>query len=68
MREQINRLEEGQLVLTGGGEGVRVSAELATAFVAGDQLLISDDSLLRVPQAEAKMVSAAIEAADDAFS
>ena len=27
MREQINRLEEGQLVLTGGGEGVRVSAE-----------------------------------------
>ena len=68
MREQIDRLEEGQLVLTGGGEGVRVSAELAAAFVAGDQLLISGDSLLHVPQSEAGMVSAAVEAADDAFS
>ena len=68
MREQIDRLEEGQLVLTGGGEGVRVSAELAAAFVAGDQLLISGDSLLHVPQSEAGMVSGAVEAADDAFS
>lgn len=68
MREQIERLSEGQLVLTGGDSAVRVTAELANAFVAGDQLLISDGTLLHVPADEARIASNAVSSAVDAFS
>ena len=68
MAERIDRLVEGQLVLTGGDRAVRVSAELADAFDAGDQLLVSGDTLLHVPASEARIAADAVAAAADAFS
>ena len=68
MAERIERLAEGQLVLTGGDSAVRVSAELADAFEAGDQLLVSGDTLLHVPASEALIAADAVAAAVDAFS
>lgn len=68
MLERIESLSEGQLVLTGGDSGVRVSAELANSFVVGDQLLIADETLLHVPAEEARVAMNAISAAVDAFS
>jgi len=68
MAERIERLAEGQLVLTGGDSAIRVSAELADAFEAGDQLLVSGDTLLHVPASEALIAADAVAAAVDAFS
>lgn len=68
MPERIEALSEGQLVLTGGDSAVRVTAELASAFVAGDQLLVAGRTLLHVPAAEARIAEEAVSAAVDAFS
>ena len=68
MRERIERLLEGQLVLTGGDSAVRVTADLASSFVAGDQLLVASDELLRVPSDEARIAANAVSAAVEAFS
>jgi len=68
MPERIEALSEGQLVLTGGDSAVRVTAELARAFVSGDQLLVAGETLLHVPAAEARIAEEAVSAAVDAFS
>ena len=51
MTERLDRLEPGMAIVYGGESVARVSPELAEAFVAGDRLVVVQDSgdLLHIP-------------------
>lgn len=70
MAEQLLTLSAGMTIPYGGDRVARVSDELADAFVAGDRLVIVQDSgaLLHVPAAEAEIAEAAVTSAVAAFA
>ena len=63
-------LRAGQIVPFGGDRFTTVSPELAASFSAGDRLVVVQDTgaLLRVPAEEHSLVSAAVCAAQRAFT
>ena len=65
----LERLVAGQEILFGGNRVACVSAELAEAFAAGDQIRIVDRTgeLLHIPSQEADIASAAVGRAVAAF-
>lgn len=65
----LNGLEVDQPIVYAGNRVARVSAELASAFTAGDRLLVVNDSghLLHIPAAEWEIATAAVGRAHDAF-
>ena len=67
---QLTQLVEGQMLVYGGDRCTTVPGDLARAFVAGDRLVIVQDTgdLLHIPQAEHRLVSAAVNHAVEAFS
>jgi glutamate-5-semialdehyde dehydrogenase len=67
---QLSRLSTGQELVYGGDRVTVVPAELAEAFVAGDRLVIVQDTgdLLHIPKAEHQRATAAVERAADAFA
>ncbi|MBW2267305.1 MAG: aldehyde dehydrogenase family protein [Deltaproteobacteria bacterium] len=66
---KLERLVAGQEILFGGDRVASVSAELAAAFVPGDQLRVVERSgeLLHIPAAEVAVAAAAVERAQRAF-
>ncbi len=66
----LSGLEPGQPIVYGGNRVTHVSPELASDFVAGDRLLVVNDSgdLLHVPAAEWDIATAAVGRAHDAFA
>lgn len=64
------QLQAGQLVPFGGDRVAVVDAELATAFTAGDRLVVVQDTgdLLRIPAAEHAAAHDAVTEAIDAFA
>ncbi|MEO8264034.1 MAG: aldehyde dehydrogenase family protein [Ilumatobacteraceae bacterium] len=66
----LTRLVEGQVLVYGGDRCTVVPAELARAFVAGDRLVIVQDTgdLLHIPEAEHQLVTGAVTQAVDAFA
>ena len=70
MTQQLTQLVEGQVLVYGGDRVTVVPADLARSFVAGDRLVIVQDTgdLLHIPQAEHALVSAAVTHAVDAFA
>jgi glutamate-5-semialdehyde dehydrogenase len=67
---RLDHLEPGQTIVHGGDRVTRVSPELAAAFVAGDRLVVVQESgdLLHVPQAEHAAATVAVDAAVEAFA
>jgi len=67
--EKISKLEAGMSVLVGGDRVVRVSAELAEKFQAGDRLIVvrKTGAILHVPQNIHALVSMAVDQALYAF-
>ena len=67
---QLTQLVEGQMLVYGGDLCTTVPRDLARAFVAGDRLVIVQDTgdLLHIPQAEHRLVSAAVTHAVEAFA
>jgi glutamate-5-semialdehyde dehydrogenase len=63
-------LQAGQWIPFGGDRVAVVDAGLATAFTAGDRLVVVHDSgaLLHIPQAAHALVAAAVDAAERAFA
>lgn len=68
MSESLSKLEPGQPIVFGGNRVVRVSDELASAFVDGDQLLVAAGALLHIPAAEAATAAQAVDRAVSAFA
>ena len=70
LAEKLQRLEAGQAIVFGGDRVVRVSEELAEAFVGGDRLLVVDRTgdLLHVPAAEQAVAAGAVDRASAAFA
>ena len=68
--ERLTRLEAGQLVPFGGDQVAVVSAELAASFVAGDRLVVVQETghLIRIPASVSSLVDAAVSRARGAFS
>ena len=66
---RLTELTEGQRLVYGGDRVSVVPADLARAFVAGDRLVIVQDTgdLLHIPRAEHQLVAAAVTEAVDAF-
>ena len=66
---QLRSLAEGQPVIYGGNKVAHVSAELASAFNDGDQLIVVNDSgaLLHVPSDVAGLTRDAVGRAYEAF-
>ncbi len=66
---QLTELTEGQRLVYGGDRVSVVPADLARAFVAGDRLVIVQDTgdLLHIPRAEHQSVAAAVAEAVGAF-
>jgi glutamate-5-semialdehyde dehydrogenase len=67
--QSLERLVAGQEILFGGNRVVRVPAELAEAFAAGDQIRVVEGSgeLLHIPLREANVARDAVERAVSAF-
>ena len=67
---QLTQLVEGQMLIYGGDRCTTVPRDVARAFVAGDRLVIVQDTgdLLHIPRAEHRLVSAAVTHAVEAFS
>ena len=70
LTQPLEHLTEGQLLVYGGDRIAVVPAGLAQSFVAGDRLVIVQESgdLLHIPRAEHTLVSAAVAQAVDAFA
>jgi glutamate-5-semialdehyde dehydrogenase len=68
--ELLDHLEPGQLIVYGGDRVTRVPAELAAGFVAGDRLVVVQETgdLLHVPAAEHVAASVAVDAAVGSFA
>ncbi|MFM7490022.1 MAG: aldehyde dehydrogenase family protein [Actinomycetota bacterium] len=68
--ERLTRLEAGQLVPFGGDQVAVVSTELAASFVAGDRLVVVQETgdLIRIPASVSSLVDAAVSRARGAFS
>ena len=66
---ELERLAAGQEIVFGGHRVTTVPATLAAAFVAGDRLLVVQETgdLLHVPAAEHAAATTAVDAAVDAF-
>jgi glutamate-5-semialdehyde dehydrogenase len=66
----LDRLHPGQEIVFGGDRVTTVSAPLADAFVAGDRLLVVQETgdLLHVPAAEHAAATVAVDAAVAAFA
>ena len=66
---KLDRLVAGQEILYGGNRVAVVSAELASAFTAGDELRVVERGgvLLHIPEAEAGIASEAVDRAEQAF-
>ncbi len=66
----LDHLEPGQPIVYGGNHVVRVPAELAAAFAAGDRLVVVQETgdLLHVPAAEHAAATTAVDAAVAAFA
>ena len=67
---QLTRLTEGQQIVYGGDQIAVVPADLARDFVAGDRLVVVQDTgdLLHIPRDEHRRVAAAVGAAAGAFA
>ncbi len=67
---QLTKLTEGQVLVYGGDQVTVVSADLASAFLAGDRLVIAQDTgdLLHIPRAEHELVTTAVTNAVEAFT
>lgn len=70
MSQTLESLSAGMPIPYGGDKVAQVTAELADAFVPGDQLVIVQDSgaLLHIPASEAAIAEAAVGAASTAFA
>jgi glutamate-5-semialdehyde dehydrogenase len=68
--DELLTLTEGMEIPYGGNRVTTVPAELATSYVAGDRLVVVQDSgdLLHIPKAEWDVASGAVERAAQAFS
>ena len=66
---KLNRLEAGQLLLTGGDGVVTIDEKLAAEFQPGDALRVVEQTgqLLHIPAREQRIVSEAVGRAHDAF-
>lgn len=67
---QLTRLVEGQELVYGGDRCTVVPGDLARAFVAGDRLVVVQDTgdLLHIPEGEHRLVAGAVTHAVDAFA
>lgn len=65
----LQRLEPGQTIVFGGNRTTQVSAELASAFVDGDRLVVVNDTgdLIHVPASEWNLANEAVGRAHRAF-
>ena len=70
MGMRLERLEAGMKIPYGGDRVTTVTSELADAFVAGDRLVVVQDSgdLLHIPAAEWETAAYAVSRAADAFA
>ena len=70
MVQTLDSLVAGMPIPFGGDKVTHVSVELADAFVAGDRMVIVQDTgaLLHIPAAEAAIAEAAVSAAVNAFA
>lgn len=70
MSTQLMSLAAGQMIPYGGDRVAVVPAALAAEFVAGDRLIVVQETgdLLRVPAAEAAVVAAAVERCTRGFA
>lgn len=70
MDDRLTRLAPGMAIPYGGDRVAVVSEELATAFGAGDRLVVvqSTGDLLRIPLADWEIAAGAVERAHRAFS
>lgn len=68
--ERLTRLEAGQLVPFGGDRVAVVSAALASSFVAGDRLVVVQETgdLIRIPADVSSLVESAVSRARLAFT
>ncbi|MBS3942481.1 MAG: aldehyde dehydrogenase family protein, partial [Actinobacteria bacterium] len=68
--QSLDALEVGQPLVFGGDRIVRVSAELAAAFRAGDAVVVLQDAgeVLHLPRADREAARRAVDAAVAAFS
>lgn len=68
--ERLTRLEAGQLVPFGGDRVAVVSADLASSFVAGDRLVVVQETgdLIRIPADVSSLVESAVSRARLAFT
>lgn len=68
--QKLEALTQGMPIPFGGDKVTHVTADLADAFVAGDRLVIVQDTgaLLHIPAAESAIAEAAVTAATDAFA
>jgi glutamate-5-semialdehyde dehydrogenase len=66
---QLTKLTAGQELVYGGDQVTTVTKELAETFVAGDRIVIVQDtgSLLHVPLTQHQLVTTAVDAAVSAF-
>lgn len=66
---QLSSLSEGQPIIYGGNKVTHVPAELASAFAAGDSVVVVNDTgaLLHIRAAEAAITAAAVGRAHRAF-
>ncbi len=69
MIEQLTSLEPGQTIIFGGDRTTTVPPELAAAFVAGDRLIVVNDTgaLLHIPAQEWETATTAVGRASEAF-
>ncbi|MEO7398083.1 MAG: glutamate-5-semialdehyde dehydrogenase, partial [Ilumatobacteraceae bacterium] len=67
--QRLDALQPGQLIPFGGDRAIAVPQELADSFVAGDRLVVLQDSgvLLHIPAREHAVVDTAVERAHHAF-
>ncbi len=70
MGMRLERLEAGMKIPYGGDRVTTVTSELADAFVAGDRLVVVQDTgdLLHIPAAEWETAAHAVTRAADAFA
>lgn len=68
--ERLTRLEAGQLVPFGGDQVAVVSADFAASFVAGDRLVVVQETgdLIRIPAEVSLLVESAVARARRAFT